>query len=203
MISSDEAIRASTQWILGMSITWGEHSEDYAFRQSLQSHMDTVLEDGNSAGPEFYERFGGVYSEVGRWKAAEKLYVQARDAALGVHRAEHRYSVGHGEACDDVLESRTVKGGRELGLQVRDGCLKVLGAEHPDTLLAMGNFAGTYGCQGQWKETVSVTVVLSHSPCKRTYLKRCDCINKKAWILDGLAARIPCNHVQFPQALYE
>ena len=138
MISSDEAIRASTQWILGMSITWGEHSEDYAFRQSLQSHMDTVLEDRNSAGPEFYERFGGVYSEVGRWKAAEKLYVQARDAALGVHRAEHRYSVGHGEACDNVLESRMVKGGRELGLQVRDGCLKVLGAEHPDTLLAMG-----------------------------------------------------------------
>ena len=72
-----------------MSITSGQHSEDYAFRQTLHSHMDSVLGGENSAGLEFYEEFGGVYSEVGRWKDAKKLYVQAREVSLGVHGAEH------------------------------------------------------------------------------------------------------------------
>ena len=44
----------------------------------------------------------------------------------------------------------------ELELQVKDGRIRPFGAEHPDTLLAMGNFAGTYGCQGRWKKTVSL-----------------------------------------------
>ena len=30
--------------------------------------------------------------------------------------------------------------------------LKVLGAEHPDTLWTMGNLAATYEHQGRWKE---------------------------------------------------
>ena len=53
IIPNDEAIRACTQWILGVSITWGERSEDYSFRRTLQPHIDTALEGGSSAGPEF------------------------------------------------------------------------------------------------------------------------------------------------------
>ena len=64
-ISNYDTIQACTQWIVGLSITLGWGSEDYAFRQSLQPHIDTVLEDGNSAGPEFDERFGNVYFKLG------------------------------------------------------------------------------------------------------------------------------------------
>ena len=151
MISSDEAIRAWTQWILGMSITWGEHSEDYAFRRTLQPHLDTVLEGGISGGPELYEKFGLVYSEVGRWKDAEKLYVQAKEAALGVHGAEHPDTLW---ATENLATTYWNQGrweeAEELDLHVKDVRLKVLGAEHPDTLSAMGNLAATYEHQGRW-----------------------------------------------------
>ena len=40
----------------------------------------------------------------------------------------------------------------ELELHVGDDRLKLLGAEHPDTLWTMGNLAATYRHQGRWKE---------------------------------------------------
>lgn len=51
---------------LGMSTTWKYRSEHYAFRCSLQPHIDTLLKGGNSAGPEFSAEFALVYSKAGR-----------------------------------------------------------------------------------------------------------------------------------------
>ena len=42
-ISDEGVIRAHTQWILGMSITWKRNSPDYAFRRTLQPHIGHVL----------------------------------------------------------------------------------------------------------------------------------------------------------------
>ena len=50
----------------------------------------------------------------------------------------------------------------ELHLQVRDVRLRVLGAEHPDTLLAMGNLAVTYWSQGRWKEAEELQLQVSN-----------------------------------------
>ena len=60
-----------------------------------------------------------------------------------------------------VLGGYTVRLGEEvekLQLQVRDICLTMLGAEHPDTLSAMGNLSVTYRDQGWWKETEELNV---------------------------------------------
>ena len=35
---------------------------------------------------------------------------------------------------------------------------KLLGAEHPDTLLSMGNLASTYSNQGKWNEAEQLEV---------------------------------------------
>jgi Tetratricopeptide repeat len=40
------------------------------------------------------------------------------------------------------------KEAEELQLQVKDGSLRLLGDEHPDTLSAMGNFTVMYMLQG-------------------------------------------------------
>ncbi len=40
----------------------------------------------------------------------------------------------------------------ELELQVMETMKRVLGEEHPDTLISMGNLAATYRNQGRWKE---------------------------------------------------
>ncbi|OCK89827.1 uncharacterized protein K441DRAFT_582627 [Cenococcum geophilum 1.58] len=44
------------------------------------------------------------------------------------------------------------KEAEELGLQVMETRKKVLGAEHPSTLMTMHNLASTYKNQGRWKE---------------------------------------------------
>ena len=44
------------------------------------------------------------------------------------------------------------KEAEELNLHMMDGCLKMLGSEHPDTLLAMESLTSTYSNQGRWKE---------------------------------------------------
>ena len=43
---------------------------------------------------------------------------------------------------------------------MRDASLKVLGADHPDTLLAMGNLAATYKHQGRWNEAEELELQL-------------------------------------------
>jgi hypothetical protein len=44
------------------------------------------------------------------------------------------------------------KEAEELEVQVMKMRKRVLGEEHPDTLLSIGNLASTYSNQGQWKE---------------------------------------------------
>ncbi|KAF8799504.1 hypothetical protein BYT27DRAFT_7120329 [Phlegmacium glaucopus] len=46
----------------------------------------------------------------------------------------------------------------QLKLQVMDMRKKVLGAEHPDTLMSMGNLANTYCDQGRWSEAEQLVV---------------------------------------------
>ena len=41
---------------------------------------------------------------------------------------------------------------QQLNVQILDTKKKLLGAEHPDTLLTMGNLANTYYCQGKLNE---------------------------------------------------
>jgi hypothetical protein len=45
-----------------------------------------------------------------------------------------------------------------LFVQVMETRSRVLGAEHPDTLLSMGNLASTYRKQGQWTEAEKLQV---------------------------------------------
>jgi hypothetical protein len=42
----------------------------------------------------------------------------------------------------------------ELEAQVMETMQRVLGPEHPDTLISMGNLASTYWNQGRWIQAV-------------------------------------------------
>jgi tetratricopeptide (TPR) repeat protein len=50
------------------------------------------------------------------------------------------------------------KEAEELQVQVMQATKRVLGDEHPDTLLSMGNLASTYRNQGRWKEAEELQV---------------------------------------------
>ena len=45
-----------------------------------------------------------------------------------------------------------------LEVQAMDMRIKLLGAEHPDTLTSMGNLASTYRNQGRWNEAEQLQV---------------------------------------------
>jgi len=46
----------------------------------------------------------------------------------------------------------------QLEIQVMDMRIKVLGAEHPDTLISMGNLASTYMNQRRWNEAEQLEI---------------------------------------------
>ncbi|KAI9777909.1 MAG: hypothetical protein M1816_004381 [Peltula sp. TS41687] len=50
------------------------------------------------------------------------------------------------------------KEAEELGLQVVERAKRVLGQEHPDTLISMSSLASTYSRQGRWKEAEELGV---------------------------------------------
>ena len=56
-----EATRASTQCILGMSVSWKFGSEDYSFRRTLLPHIDVVLQGGPTTGPDLTAGLALVY----------------------------------------------------------------------------------------------------------------------------------------------
>ena len=57
-----------------------------------------------------------------------------------------------------MTENGNWKNAEKLQVQVMDMRKKVLGAEHPHTLLSMGNLADTYRNQGRWNEAEQLEV---------------------------------------------
>ncbi|KIV98673.1 uncharacterized protein PV09_09554 [Verruconis gallopava] len=63
-----------------------------------------------------------TYRDPGRWKETEELQV-----------------------------SRVLKEAEELQVQVKDIWLRMLGEEHPNTLISMDNLGSMYSYQGRWR----------------------------------------------------
>ncbi|KAN0070708.1 hypothetical protein V8E54_010873 [Elaphomyces granulatus] len=121
-----------------------------------------------------------TYQEQGRWTEAEKLFVQVvrtRKTVLGPEHPDTLTSMNNlastywdqgrwteAEKLNvQVMETR--KTGRwteaeKLQVQVMETWKTVLGPEHPDTLISMGNLALTYGSQGRWTEAEKLQVLV-------------------------------------------
>ncbi|APA11278.1 hypothetical protein sscle_07g060480 [Sclerotinia sclerotiorum 1980 UF-70] len=63
------------------------------------------------------------------------------DEFEGVRAGASFHADQHGQLGFDIPESRTLEEGRRLGVQVMETSLRVLGQEHPDTLISMANLA--------------------------------------------------------------
>ena len=98
-----------------------------------------------------------TYRNQGRWKEAEELEVQVMETSKRVLGAGASFHADqHGQPGVDVLESRTMEGGRRAG-GASDGDEKEgVGAEHPDTLTSMNNLAWTLKSQGRNDEALEL-----------------------------------------------
>ena len=57
-----------------------------------------------------------------------------------------------------MLENRDWKNAEKMWIQVMDMRMRILGAEHSDTLLSMGNLARMYNDLGKWNEAEELEV---------------------------------------------
>ncbi|KAI9777309.1 MAG: hypothetical protein M1816_004797 [Peltula sp. TS41687] len=134
-----------------------------------QSHLDDMQLDDKKK-TFVWNTIGKVYYKDGRWKEAEKLFVQVmetRRRVLGQEHPDTLTSIANlastyrnqgrwkeaKELFVQVMETRK----RVLGQEHPDTLtsianLAVLGQQHPDTLTSMANPASTYRNQGRWKE---------------------------------------------------
>jgi len=72
-----------------MSVSWEFGSGDYSFRRTLLPHIDAALQGGLHTGSDLTARLGLIYSEGGRWKEAEDLFVQVMETTKRVLGEEH------------------------------------------------------------------------------------------------------------------
>ena len=84
-VFNDEGTRTYIKWILGFSIIWEFQWEDYAWRRSLQAHINTNINGEESVAVEFTIEFGLLHYEGGRWKEAKDMCVQVKDSYLRRH----------------------------------------------------------------------------------------------------------------------
>ena len=142
--------------LLARSITFGEHTSDYAFRRDLIPHIKSCAAgtDGTRMyGEEEYIKFAFVYSENGFLKETEELEMRVLEVRKRILGEDHPDTL-RSMANLAVTYSRQGREGEaeELLVRVVEIRKRVLGEEHPDTLTTMENLAVTYNKQGRQEE---------------------------------------------------
>src|SRR5262245_44277657 len=148
-------------FILGLSVSCGQMSNDYAFCRSVLLHVHAVSCDGTSVGVEASCRMAYVYSEGGYWKKAENMeavVMEKRKRVLGEEHPSTLTSMAN-------LASTYWNQGRwneaeKLEVAVMEISKRLLGEEHPDTLTSMANLASTYWNQGRWNEAEKLDIAV-------------------------------------------
>ena len=100
-----------------------------------------------------------TYSNQGRWKEAEELFVQVMGTRKRVLGPEHLVTLSSmANLAWTYSHQGRLREAEELFVQVIETSSRVLGLEHPSTLTSIANLASTYSNQGQWKEAEELEV---------------------------------------------
>ncbi|KAH6681362.1 hypothetical protein B0J14DRAFT_633104 [Halenospora varia] len=103
--------------------------------------------------------FGNIYQDQGRWKEAEKLFVQVMETRKRVLGQEHPDTLTSiANLASTYWNQGRWEEAEKLEVQVVETRKRVLGQEHPDTLTSIANLASTYRNQGRWEEAEKLEV---------------------------------------------
>ncbi|KAG9120739.1 hypothetical protein FRC07_003642 [Ceratobasidium sp. 392] len=159
--ASEMALAQST-FLLAMSAGEGEATRDYAFRQSLELHVNSVMEHQEHISLASMGRFGTIMYEAGRYEKAKAWWLQVVEGRKQILGENHNQTLdAMGSLAAMYFKQGLYRQAETLGVQVLEGMKRVLGDNHADTLVAMGNLALTYSNQGLYKqaETLQVQVL--------------------------------------------
>lgn len=158
-MTKDEKARSgkATGEILAQSISFGNRSEDYAYRRDLLPHVTAHQRQSQSSSfpldADSLERVALVFEEAGRWNKVEELTMQVLNFRRKVLGPKHpKTVVAEADLASNYMEQGRWKEAEKIGLQVLEARKRMLGPEHPDTLITIGNLSSTYQYQGRWKE---------------------------------------------------
>jgi hypothetical protein len=99
-----------------------------------------------------------LYSD-GRYKEAEKLYVEVMQTRKRVLGDEHPDTLTSMASLAATYRNQGRWGeAKKLQVEVMQTIKRVLGDQHPSTLSSMANLASTYWTQGQWGEAEKLQV---------------------------------------------
>ncbi|KAG9098286.1 hypothetical protein FRC07_010668, partial [Ceratobasidium sp. 392] len=159
--ASEMALAQST-FLLTMSAGKGTATQDYAFRQSLELHVNSVMERQEHISLASMERFGIIMYEAGRYEKAKAWRLQVVEGRKQILGENHNQTLSAmGNLATTYSNQGLYKQAETLQVRVLKGRKRDLGDDHPDTLTAMGDLAGTYYNQGLYKqaETLQVQVL--------------------------------------------
>ncbi|KAG8699756.1 hypothetical protein FRC09_006401 [Ceratobasidium sp. 395] len=156
--SPQMALTRST-FLITLSIDDGIETRDYAFRRSLELHVNAVTERQEHVNLASATCFGTILNEIGRYEKAGILLlrvVEGSKEVLGGDCAETLFAMS--SLANTYWYQGLYKQAETLQVQVLDGRKRALGDDHPDTLSAMNNLASTYSHQGLYKQAETLQV---------------------------------------------
>ncbi|KAG8697963.1 hypothetical protein FRC09_007533 [Ceratobasidium sp. 395] len=152
------ALTQST-FLVTLSIDDGEKTQDYAFRHSLELHVNSLMEHQEQINITSAACFSTVLNEAGRYEKAKVLRLRVVEYSKEVLGEEHSNTLF---AMTDLAITYSDQGlhkqAETLEMQVLEGRKRALGENHPDTLSAMSNLAATYSDQGLYKQAETLLV---------------------------------------------
>ena len=120
----------------------------------VRSGQNTILPRFRpESSPSSMANLASTYSNQGRWKEAEELFLQVIETLKKVLGEEHPDTLTSISNLGSVLERQgNYKEAKAMHQRALEGREKVLGAEHPDTLTSVNNLGSVLERQSKYKE---------------------------------------------------
>ena len=134
----------------------GEFAKSKSLRMRIR---DQIQKQSGVGSPYFIESIINVtnsHTKLGEWKEAQLLQEKVLKLAESTESLDVPSIKNH--LASTYRSQGRWKEAEELEMQVMEMSLRVLGQEHPDTLISMASLASTYGNQGRWKEAEELEV---------------------------------------------
>ncbi|KAG8724761.1 hypothetical protein FRC09_014597 [Ceratobasidium sp. 395] len=148
-----EVALARSTFLLALSIDEKEGAQDYAYRRSLELHLNSIMQhrvrmqSGCAAG------FSRVLFELGQYGLARTLQSQVMEATTRKLGREHLHTLlamhklAYTYYFQDLCEQA-----ESLQVEVLAGRRRILGDKHIDTLDAIEDLGNTYTKQGLYQQ---------------------------------------------------
>ncbi|KAJ7644949.1 hypothetical protein FB45DRAFT_999807 [Roridomyces roridus] len=137
--------------VLGMAIERGRGG--YLSRIGLTAHVEMLAPDLRMMNPRFWNRYGQVYCDGGKFEQAKGLCEMNLERQRALFGNDHPGTLtAMANLAATYRQLGRYKEAEPLEISVLKARQKLLGDDHPDTLRAMANLAVTYWRLGQYRE---------------------------------------------------